>query len=151
MSISKESLRGEDDRPSSAELLPAIQSAALRTPEGMPPEEADALRGRAGEIVSQFVEARGSKELELADGMSAVGTQAQRTAASELGLLKARVGDLLSNGSAGSQVTRDLAELRSALNQINPGRPNQSILHRLLGRLPFGDRLRTTVEKIALR
>ena len=83
----------------------------------------------------QLEEANGSKELELADGLSNVGLQAQRRAGAELDFLRTRVGEMLSDKGAAGQVTKDLVELRVVLGKISPG-SNQVARSSVCGRCP---------------
>lgn len=89
-------------------------------PKGITTEEAEELRARARAIAQQLEEAGGSKEMEVIDSVTTLGLQTQRQAASELGLLKARMGDTLNREDSTGQVTTDLVELRMALKQIAP-------------------------------
>jgi uncharacterized protein YaaN involved in tellurite resistance len=121
-------------------------------PKGVTGEEVEELKARAQGVVRQLEEARGSKEMEIIDSVTSLGLQTQRQAASEIGLLKARVGDMITREGLTGQVTSDLVELRTALTQIAPpelSRP--SLFHRLLDILPFRQRLLRILEKIAIR
>lgn len=119
-------------------------------PKEVTPAEATELRNRAVEIVKQLEAASGSKEMELADSLTGVGMQAQRTAGSSLALLRTRVGDMLSDDSSGRQVTADLVDLRQALRKINPAE-ERSAAERIFSMLPFGNRLLDRLERIAVR
>ncbi len=126
------------------------QSLAL-VPKEIAAPEAAVLKERAVTIVKQLEDASGSKELELLDSLTAVGVQAQRGAASDLDLLRGRVGDMLSDEGAESRVTKDLVDLRQALNKINPADLSRSPIERLLHILPGGDKLVDVLERIAVR
>jgi uncharacterized protein YaaN involved in tellurite resistance len=133
-------------------LVPAqAPGLPIVVPKEIDATEAAALAARAAEIVKQVEEAAGSKEMELLDSLTAVGIQAQRGASSDLALLRGRVGDMLSDNAAGSQVTKDLVDLRQALNKINPSEVSRSPIERLLHILPGGDRLVDVLERIAVR
>ncbi len=64
-------------------------------PKGVSDVEVKELKARAQEVARQLEEASGSKGMEVIDSVTSVGMQAQRHAASELVLLRARVGDTL--------------------------------------------------------
>ncbi|MBI2171474.1 MAG: toxic anion resistance protein [Chloroflexi bacterium] len=120
-------------------------------PKGVSDEEVKELKARAQEVARQLEEASGSKGMEVIDTITSVGMQAQRHAASELVLLRARVGDTLTKEGASDRLTSDLVELRLALKQINPHELSQTgLLQRLLDILPFRDRLLRILEKIAV-
>jgi uncharacterized protein YaaN involved in tellurite resistance len=89
--------------------------------------------------------------MELLDGLTVVGMQAQRAAGSSLELLRGRVGDMLSNEGASGQVTKDLVDLRQALNEINPADESHNPIERVLGLLPFGNKVVDVLERIAVR
>jgi uncharacterized protein YaaN involved in tellurite resistance len=112
-------------------------------------EEAAGLKQRAAEIVYDLEEASGSKELELADGITAVGIQAQRRAGEDLDFLRARVGELLSDKGASGQVTKDLVELRLTLERIAPMMNGRA--RGLLRALPFSAGMVKQLERIAVR
>ena len=68
--------------------------------------------------------------------------QAQRTAGGELELLRGRVGEMLSDGGPGADLSREMVDLRLALNQINPnGMSDQSFVRKLLRVIPFAEKL----------
>jgi uncharacterized protein YaaN involved in tellurite resistance len=136
--------------------LDSKEIAALKkeppAPKGMTGEEVEELKARAQAVARQLEEASGSKELEIIDSVATLGLQTQRQAASELGLLKARVRDLFSRDGLTGQVTEDLVELRMALNQIAPPElSHPSLFGRMLDLLPFRQRILRTLEKIAMR
>ena len=120
-------------------------------PRGVSDEEARALAARAQEVARQLEEASGSKEMEIVDAITTVGLQTQRQAASELVLLRTRVGDTLTKEGASDRLTRDLVDLRLALKQINPHELSQTgLLQRLLYILPFRARTLRILERIAV-
>lgn len=121
-------------------------------PKGMSGEQIEELRAQAQTVARQLEEAGGSKEMEIIDSVVSVGLQAQRHAALELGLLKARVRDTFNREDSTEQVTTDLVELRMALKQIAPPElSQQSFFGRLLDLLPFRRRILRLLEKIAMR
>jgi uncharacterized protein YaaN involved in tellurite resistance len=114
--------------------------------------EVEELRARTQAVAQQLEAASGSQEMEIIDSVGSLGLQAQRQAAAELGLLKARVGDLFTWEGLTGQVTSDLGELRVALRQIAPPElSHPGLLDRLLDLLPFRQRLLRLLEKIAMR
>jgi uncharacterized protein YaaN involved in tellurite resistance len=132
-----------------------LEATALVEPTTGPPasrllsaEDVSAIKARAVEITRDLEVASGSKELELADGISAVGTQAQRRAGGELDFLRTRVGEMLNDKGAAGQVTKDLVELRVALGKISPAHSNAS---GLLRAMPFSNNLVRQLERIAVR
>jgi uncharacterized protein YaaN involved in tellurite resistance len=132
-----------------------LEATALVEPTTGPPasrllsaEDVSAIKARAVEITRDLEVASGSKELELADGISAVGTQAQRRAGDELDFLRTRVGEMLNDKGAAGQVTKDLVELRVALGKISPAHSNAS---GLLRAMPFSNNLVRQLERIAVR
>jgi uncharacterized protein YaaN involved in tellurite resistance len=145
-----------DDKPNGGEsndrsLVPTPPTALAVVPKEIDAAEAAALQQRAAEIVKQLEDASGSREMELLDSLTAVGIQAQRSASADLELLRARVGDMLSDEGAESRVTKDLVDLRQALNDINPSDVGRSPIERLLHLLPGGDKLVDVLERIAVR
>ncbi len=129
---------------------PIVAVTDPTAPPELPAADAAALRQRAAEIVSQIDSASGSKEMELVDSVAAVGIQAQRSAGSNLTLLRGTVGQMLTNDTTGGAVTRDLLDLRHALDDINPeGQP--SGLAWLTSLLPFGDKLVDALERVAVK
>jgi uncharacterized protein YaaN involved in tellurite resistance len=128
--------------------LPA--EAGPIAPKELSDEEVQKLRTRASDIVKEVEAASGSKEMELSDSITAIGIQAQRTAGSNLSLLRTRVGDMLSDDATGNRVTQDLVDLRQALNEINPAE-TRGPLARILSMLPFGEKVLDRLERIAVR
>lgn len=149
----KNVIEGEVLQPGTTEIVQIGKVPTL--PKAIKEEEAESLRRRAAEIAKQLETASGSKELEAVDSISNLGIQTQRHAASELNLLKGRVGDMLSREGAAGGVTKDMTELRIALRQINPHElAPKGFFDRLAGKVPFGRQLKSlqgVVEKIAIR
>ncbi len=105
-----------------------------RPPADLAPEQVAAIQQQARALALSVEQASGSKEMELIDALSSLGVQAQRQAGSELALLRGRVGDMLAGKGGGSDIARNLINLRVTLLQIDPNelaRPNW--LQRLLG------------------
>ena len=135
--------------------LGPLESKELPVPEGISEEESQALKNRAQDAVRQLEDASGGKELELVTSIGSVGAQVQRNVARELELLRPRVGDVLTREGPAGEVSKDLVELRVALDQINPHQvARQGLLRRVFGMLPVVSRSLPAikvVEKIALR
>ncbi len=127
----------------------------VEVPEGITEEEAQDLRDRATSLINQLEEARGSNALALIDRVTTIGTQSQRKAGTELDLLKARMADLLTQNGAGTEISKDLVELRLVLNEINPHELSKpGFLRRLFSFLPFVGKfpsLLRILERIAIR
>ena len=138
----------------SQEIVPADSKEPL-VPRGMTGEESRTLKERAADAVAHLEDASGSKELELITRIASVGTQAQRNAGGEMELLRARIGDVLTRGGPGAEVSNNLVDLRVALNQINPHEvAHQGIIRRLFGVLPFVEKFPSAMkvlEKVAMR
>lgn len=135
--------------------LIAITVPPAEVPRGITAAEAVELNVRAAAIVGDLRNANGSKEMEIIDAITAVGIQAQRHAASDINLLRGRVGEMLSSEKDGTatKITKDLVDLRLTLNRIDPqqvGREN--VIRRAVHSLPFGrNRLLRVLETIAVR
>lgn len=84
--------------------LAAVENRATATtdvnepqpPKGLSSEEDRDLKDRALALLDQLVDASGSQEMELADGITGIGMQSQRRAGAEIELLKGRMGEILS-------------------------------------------------------
>ena len=144
------------------ELVPAgPQNLALEDgtespiPLDISDEETKEIQVRARELVKQLEGASGSEELELIDSMTNLGMQAQRRAGGEMELLRGRVGDMITGQGPGNELSKDLVELRGALNQINPHElSDQGLARRLLQLIPFAKKLSPgmrILERIAIR
>ena len=155
-----------DERQEQQEASTAATSATLQeiapeenekpvAPRGISREEAQELQSRAGDLVRELEAASGGGELELIDGVTNVGMQAQRKAAFELDLLRGRVGDMITREGTGANVSKDLVELRLALNEINPHELSQpGLVRRLFSMVPIVGRFATdlrVLERIAIR
>jgi uncharacterized protein YaaN involved in tellurite resistance len=118
-------------------------------PKDLSEAEAQELRERAVALVAELADAGGSRQMELADGITSLGVLAQRRAGTELDLLRERVGETIAGGP-GEEISKDLVELRVALHQISPR--EAGFIRRLLAMLPFvSDPALKTLERIALR
>ena len=151
-----------EQREDIGELVPAgPQNLALEDgtespiPLDLSDEETKEIQVRARELVKQLEGASGSEELELIDSMTNLGMQAQRRAGGEMELLRGRVGDMITGEGPGNELSKDLVELRGALNQINPHElSDQGLARRLLQLIPFAKKLSPgmrILERIAIR
>ena len=123
--------------------MASAEAKEPQPPQGLSHEEQQQLKERALALVDQLVDASGSREMELADSISGIGVQSQRRAGTDLELLKVRMGEILSWDGAGAQISKELADLRITLDQINPHRA---------GKTPFlGSTAQRTLQKIAIR
>ncbi len=140
--------------PEQQKLVPR-ESPESTAPPGLSDEESQEIQDRASELVKQLEGASGSEELEFIDRMTNLGMQAQRNAGGEMELLRGRVGDMITNDGPGTELSKDLVELRGALNQINPHElSNQGFVSRLSRWIPFAKKLSPAVrilERIAIR
>ena len=141
-------------------LLESGSMAPLETgeptvPPGLPESEREELRMRARELVQELAAADGSSEMDLIDNVTNVGIQSQRNNGSQLELLRVRVGDMLSQGGSGGEITGSLVDLRMTLNDINPNELSRpGILRTLTSILPFVSRITPPMkilQKIAIR
>ena len=124
--------------PEDSQGLDPVESGKPVKAEGIKDETVQELEKRSKDLVNQLQEASGSKELELIDSITSVGIQAQRTAGSDLDLLRTRIGDMLTQGGAGEKISKELIELRLTLNEINPHElTKKSFIWRMLSLLPF--------------
>jgi uncharacterized protein YaaN involved in tellurite resistance len=141
--------------PSGNSEIHAKEAQMLSVPEGITEEEALDLRERATSLIKQLEEASGSKALALIDRVTAIGIQSQRRAGAELDLLKTRMADLLTQNGSGTEISKDLVELRLVLNEINPHKLSKpGFLRRIFGFLPFVGKvppLLRILERIAIR
>ncbi len=140
--------------PSSSEDLALESKVEPVAPPGITVAESLEFQAKAATAVKQLEAASGGKEMELVDSITAVGVQAQRQAGRELELLRARVGDMMTRGGPGDQISQDLLDLRLALDQINPHELNRSWLRRLVSTLPIVNRfhpLVTRLKKISIK
>ncbi len=117
------------DEPGDMELVPSTQGGELSPlgaeplpPRGMAEDESASIRQKAADVAARLLSAEGSDELQVIDEVSDLGLQVQRNAASELGLLRARLGELIEEGGAGAAIAGELAELRKTLAKISPDR-----------------------------
>ena len=137
------------------ETTETTETAELTAPKGMNEVEVKQFQGRALALVKQLEGSSGSQELETIDSIGSVGIQAQRNAGTELDLLRTRMGDMMSQEGPGGEIANDMAELRIALNQINPHELSQPTgIKKILGFIPFVGKITPrlkVLQKIALR
>ena len=117
---------------------PAAQAGALvpTRPRGVDEATAAEIEQKALAIAEEV--RANPEDRKLARRLSALGVQDQQKASKEIGLLKTRVGTLLSNlEGEGGEIPKNLIELRHTMDEINPqilGQPTG--ISKLLGRTP---------------
>ena len=79
--------------PETSPEIAAEENEKPIAPQGITDEETQELQSRARGLVEELQAASGGRQLQLIDGMTNLGMQAQRKAGSELDLLRGRVGD----------------------------------------------------------
>ena len=140
-----------DERPEQMDEIGALVPAEIPeplAPKGLTSEERQEIQERARALVNELEGASGSQELELVDSMTSLGIQAQRTAGKELDLLRSRVGDTVTHGGPGEDLTKELVELRLELKKINPSELGQQrFIKRIFGSMPPIK----VLERIAIR
>ena len=113
------------------------------------------LEDESKELVKQLREASGSQELKLIDRIVGIGLKAQRTAGTDLDLLRTRIQDMLTQGKTTDKISNELIGLRMALNAINPHElTRKNFASKLLSRFPFFklfDPGIKTIKKMAIR
>lgn len=119
------------------ELAP-VEIVEPTPPHGISDAERQGLAKRAEELIGELAQASGTREMDLADSVTQVGTQVQRNSGAEFDLLRARVADMMTQGGAGAEISSNLIELRTTLNRINPKELSQpGIIGKVLAVLPF--------------
>lgn len=133
--------------PSTQVRIPGAGPA--RRPDCISESEAEALKARAAEIVERLAQASGSAELQLLDSFAVVGVEAQQRASGELDFLRTQVGEMLGDGGPAGEVTRDLVDLRVALDRISPSEHGtRGGLRRII---PFSGGMLDRLQRIAIR
>ena len=136
------------------EIAP-VEVSKLAIPQGISSEDVLELEKRAEDLVNELQGASGGRELELIDSVTGVGIQAQRRAKSELDLLRGRVSDMITQEGTGAEVSKDLINLRMALNEINPHQFSQpGLAMRLYSMIPLVSKFTPdfrVLERIAVR
>lgn len=135
---------------------PEPETVALDRPDpGPAPEEVDAARTQARELVDAILRASGSDELQLLDEVAVVGLPAQRNAGRQLELVRARMGAFFEEGGPSKDLADDMVRLRAALERINPDFAGKGFWERATGALPFlrgrNNPIVRSLRKIAVR
>ena len=158
--LEEEGLRPRDENSESSTLQASNPTPAdeytIVAPKAMSEDEVRRVQSEAEDIVTRLRDASGSREMEVLDAITNVGTQAQRNAADQLGLLRSRVGTFLNEGGTSKEIAEGLRDLRVTLDEINPLQMTQpDIRNRVLGALPFikgrYNPVGRALQKIALR
>ncbi len=136
-----------------SQQIAPVETRALAVPKGVSDLEDKDLKNRATILAKQLEDASGSKELEMIDSISSLGVQAQRNAGTQLELLRTRVGEMLAQEGPSNEISKDLIELRAALNQINPHELSEAgFMSRLIRKLPLvGNPALKALERVAVR
>ncbi len=133
--------------------LEMAAAAGPSPPAGMSDEEVRKVRSQALALVKQLGESNGSRELEILDGMTNLGVQSQRNAASNLDLLKARVSTFLNDGGPSREIANSMRDLRIALDHIDPHAAPKSAWDRVFNLFPYFGRHNPVrmLQRVALR
>ncbi len=130
-------MNADDSTQSGSEVADAMPVAiAPKPPAGIDDESRSQLDGKAEELaLAVFADPADRK---LGRRVSAMGVREQQKASSEIGLLRTRVGTLLSQlDGEGAEIPKILVQLRHTMDEINPqvlGQP--SGISKWLGKAP---------------
>ncbi len=112
------------------------EAVVPKPPAGIDDDSRSQLAGKAEQLALAVLAEPGDRK--LGRQVSAMGVREQQKASSEIGLLKTRVGTLLSQiDGEGAEIPRTLVELRHTMDEINPqvlGQP--SGIAKWLGKAP---------------
>jgi uncharacterized protein YaaN involved in tellurite resistance len=132
-----------------------IQIGEATCPTGLTGEEVSGMKEKVKNLVTDLDTAVGSQEMIIMDNLANFGMQTQRAAGGELELLRSQIGDMMVHRDISSGISRDLVDLRLALNEINPQLVSkQDWLHRIFYDLPVLKSVpfaRRVLEMIAIR
>ena len=124
-----------------SDAIPADAAGEVKVLVPVPPKGLDAaaestLAQKASELAGKVKQQPGDRQ--VARQLSALGTGEQRSAAQQIGLLKTRVGTMLSDAEGeGGEIPRSLVELRHTMDEINPHVLSQpGKISKILGRVP---------------
>ena len=135
---------------------PPAEMAEPEAPDALTEDQVQEAKNEAAELISRLQDVSGSKELELLDGITNVGVQAQRDAAERLDLLRTRIGTFINEGGTSESIANGLRDLRLTLNRINPDElTDPGVGQRVIEVLPFfggrGNSMVRAINKMALR
>jgi uncharacterized protein YaaN involved in tellurite resistance len=138
--------------PLEGEIIPVGE---VTVPRELSEEDISGLKQQVERLATELDCAAGSQEMILMDNLANLGMPAQRAAGSELELLRSQIVDTMAHRDLSAGISKDLVDLRLALNEINPQMASrQDVLHRLFYALPFINSIPTArrmLEMIAVR
>ncbi len=138
--------------PLEGEIVPAGEANA---PRGLSEEELTGLKEQVSSFVAELDAATGSQEMILMDNLASLGMQTQRAAGGELETLRNQMVDVMVHRDASAGISKDMVDLRLALNEINPQLVSKhDLLHRVFFSLPILRHMpaaRRVLEMIAVR
>ena len=151
----EEGVQGAPTEPQDIAAPEAAKTDELVPPKGISDIDDKQMQTKALALVKQLEESTGSQELETIDSIGSVGIQAQRSAGTELDLLRTRMGDMMSQEGPSGDIAKDMTNLRLALNQISPHELSQKTgISKILSAIPFVGKITPrlkVLEKIAIR
>lgn len=114
----------------------SVPSVTATPPKGLDDQSQAQLADKADQLAISVLAAPGDRK--LSRQVSAMGVREQQKASREIGLLKTRVGTMLSQlDGEGAEIPKTLVQLRHTMDEINPqvlGQP--SGIAKLLGKAP---------------
>lgn len=125
-------------------------------PPGITDDEAMEIRQQVTELVSTLAEASGAREMELADDISNIGAVDRKSANSQMGLMRTRLGSMLDEDGPSKEIANGLQDLRRTLKTITLDVSEQpGIAKRTIRAIPFvGGRYNPVlraINRIAIR
>jgi uncharacterized protein YaaN involved in tellurite resistance len=134
-----ESTNNKELTPIAIEVKPAVK------PENVTDQEAIEIKAHASQVVAQLLAVSGSEEMTVADSITNVGIQDQKTVSSGIALLQERMGNIFysdNKNSVTENMSKDITQLQGALAKVNPDDIKKETRYKILTIIPFfGNRI----------
>jgi uncharacterized protein YaaN involved in tellurite resistance len=130
----------ENEELNDTELTIATEVHPAIPPSGLSDKQVKLMKAQADKVVKALVESSGSESLTIADQITNVGIQDQKTVSNSVALLQERMGNVFysdNKSSVTENISKDILELQSVLAKINPKDIEKENKYRFIRLIPF--------------
>ncbi len=132
-----------------------IEVKPATRPDGLSDKQVEEINKNAEKAITELVSAKGSDAMTVAEQITNIGVQDQKTVSSGIALLQERMGNVFYSDDK-SKVTEnlsgDIKELQDVINKINPREIEKETKYRLLRIIPFfGNRIVAVLKQSATK
>jgi len=127
------------------ELVPSLEVKPAIIPDGLTQKDVENINTQADKAIEVLMKSKGSEMMTVADQITNVGVQDQKSVSAGIALLQERMGNVFyskDKSNVTDNLSKDITELQNALVKVNPTDIQKETRYKLIRIIPFfGNRI----------